>query len=152
MSENFRTLYGARCFMIELHTLMPETTYLKVECQHCKGHIEYPSELAGQSVECPHCKQTTTLPPSTSPPPPPPLPPAVSAPPHTPQSLGVVTSYAEQFLMPGEHLVYSTRLHWAVFLPLFFGLLWLSGCSSRKMWPPSLLVQFCWSSLSFQCP
>jgi membrane protein YdbS with pleckstrin-like domain len=101
---------------------MPETTYLKAACQYCKGHIEYPSELAGQSVGCPHCKQTTTLPPSTSPPPPPPFQPAVSAPPHTPQSLGVATSYAAEFLMPGEHLVYSTRLHWAVFLPLYFWL------------------------------
>jgi hypothetical protein len=46
---------------------MPETTYLKAACQHCKGHIEYPSALAGQSVECPHCDQTTTLPPCTPP-------------------------------------------------------------------------------------
>jgi len=46
---------------------MPETTYLKAACQHCKGHIEYPSKLAGQSVECPHCKQTTTLPPLPTP-------------------------------------------------------------------------------------
>jgi DNA-directed RNA polymerase subunit RPC12/RpoP len=62
-------LYCARCSAIECHTSMPETTYLKAACQHCKGHIEYPSEFAGQSVECPHCKQTTTLPPSTPPPP-----------------------------------------------------------------------------------
>jgi len=40
-----------------------DMSYLKVACQHCKGHIEYPSGLAGQSVECPHCKQTLTLPP-----------------------------------------------------------------------------------------
>ena len=53
---------------------MPETAYLKTECPHCKGHIEYPSELAGQSVKCPHCKQTTTLSTSTPPPIPPPLP------------------------------------------------------------------------------
>jgi hypothetical protein len=53
---------------------MPETTYFKTECQHCKGHIEYPSELAGQSVECPHCKRTTTLLSTPPPPLPPPLP------------------------------------------------------------------------------
>jgi len=54
---------------------MPETTYLKTGCQHCKGHIEYPSELGRRSVECPHCKQTTTLPTSTPPPiPVPPVP------------------------------------------------------------------------------
>src|SRR5262245_12317243 len=53
---------------------MPESTYIKPACQHCNGHIECPSELAGQSVGCPHCKQTTTLPPSKPPPPiPPPL-------------------------------------------------------------------------------
>ena len=49
--------------MIECDAPMPEITYLKVGCQHCKGHIEYPSELGGQSIECPHCKQMTTLPP-----------------------------------------------------------------------------------------
>ena len=62
-------LYGARRFMIGCHTPMPETTYLKAACQHCKGHIEYPSELAGRPVQCPHCNQTTTLPPSSPPPP-----------------------------------------------------------------------------------
>jgi hypothetical protein len=53
---------------------MPEITHLKTECQHCKGHIEYPSGLAGQSVECPHCKRTTTLLSTPPPPIPPPLP------------------------------------------------------------------------------
>ena len=56
------------------HTPMPEITHLKTECQHCKGHIEYPSGLAGQSVECPHCKRTTTLLSTPPPPIPPPLP------------------------------------------------------------------------------
>jgi GYF domain 2 len=60
-------LYCARRGVIECHSPMRETTYVKTECQQCKGHIEYPSELAGQSVECPHCKQTTTLPTSTPP-------------------------------------------------------------------------------------
>ena len=115
----FCTLYDTGRFVIECRTHMPEITYLKAECQHCKGHIEYPSELGRQSVECPHCKQMTTLPPST---PPPPLPPPVFAPRHKPQSVEVATSYAAEFLMTGEHVVYSTRLHWAVFLPLFFWL------------------------------
>jgi hypothetical protein len=44
-------------------TITDDMSYLKAACQHCKGHIEYPSGLAGQSVECPHCKQTLTLPP-----------------------------------------------------------------------------------------
>ena len=63
--NDFCPLYDARRFVMECHRPMPEITYLKTECQHCKGHIEYPSELAGESIECPHCKQMTTLPPST---------------------------------------------------------------------------------------
>ncbi len=32
-------------------------------CQHCEQTLEYPDEIAGQSVECPHCGSTTDLPP-----------------------------------------------------------------------------------------
>ena len=53
---------------------MPPIAYLKTDCEHCSGHIEYPSELAGQSIECPHCQQVTLLPSPFTPPPPPPLP------------------------------------------------------------------------------
>ena len=42
---------------------MSEVTYLKIACEHCGGHIEYPSEMAGQSIQCPHCQHTITLPP-----------------------------------------------------------------------------------------
>jgi len=42
---------------------MWKTVYLKTACERCSGHIEYPTELAGQSVECPHCHQPTPLPP-----------------------------------------------------------------------------------------
>src|SRR5262249_18468901 len=45
---------------------MWKTVYLKTACEACSGHIEYPSELAGQSVECPHCHQATPLPPPMS--------------------------------------------------------------------------------------
>lgn len=41
---------------------MSATAYLKTDCELCGGHIEYPSELAGLSIECPHCQQTTALP------------------------------------------------------------------------------------------
>src|SRR5262245_66337827 len=71
---------------------MPEITYLKTECQHCKGHIEYPSELAGQSVECPHCKRAATLlstPPAPLPPPRPVLRPARAPPATAPRCAGV---------------------------------------------------------------
>ena len=57
---------------------MPEIVYLKTDCERCSGSIEYPSQMAGQSIECPHCHQTITLPspliPST--PQPPPIPPS----------------------------------------------------------------------------
>ncbi len=46
---------------------MPE---IKIACERCGGHIEYPSEMAGQSIQCPHCQHTITLPS-----PPPPIPP-----------------------------------------------------------------------------
>jgi hypothetical protein len=42
---------------------MWKTVYLKTACERCSGHIEYPTELAGQSVECPHCHQPAPLPP-----------------------------------------------------------------------------------------
>src|SRR5262249_23133287 len=42
---------------------MWKTVYLKTACKRCSGHIDYPTELAGQSVECPHCHQPTPLPP-----------------------------------------------------------------------------------------
>jgi DNA-directed RNA polymerase subunit RPC12/RpoP len=33
----------------------------KCKCQHCGEHIAFPSEAAGQTVECPHCKNETLL-------------------------------------------------------------------------------------------
>src|SRR5437660_6080165 len=42
-------------------------SYLKIACERCGGHIEYPSEMAGQSIQCPHCQHAITL---SSPPPP----------------------------------------------------------------------------------
>ena len=37
------------------------STEAKGICQHCEGHIAFPNELAGQTVECPHCKCDTFL-------------------------------------------------------------------------------------------
>jgi hypothetical protein len=48
---------------------MSQIVYLKTACEHCSGRIEYPSELAGQSIECPHCHQTVPLSSSSKPPP-----------------------------------------------------------------------------------
>jgi ribosomal protein L7/L12 len=33
----------------------------RCDCQQCGGHIAFPIEAAGQSVECPHCKNQTLL-------------------------------------------------------------------------------------------
>lgn len=38
------------------------SAYAKCACQHCATHLEFPLELAGQSIECPACSQTTLLP------------------------------------------------------------------------------------------
>jgi hypothetical protein len=58
---------------------MAAIAYIKTDCEQCGGPIEYPSELAGQSIECPHCQQATSLPSPFAPPPqaaaPPPIPP-----------------------------------------------------------------------------
>lgn len=35
--------------------------YLKCNCHHCEGHIEYPVESAGEVVRCPHCNLPTPL-------------------------------------------------------------------------------------------
>jgi hypothetical protein len=43
---------------------------LKCNCQYCNGHIAFPAEMAGQSINCPHCKLETLLfiPPAAVPP------------------------------------------------------------------------------------
>jgi hypothetical protein len=40
---------------------MNRTKYLKGECQHCAGHLEFLAEHIGVSVPCPHCGQETEL-------------------------------------------------------------------------------------------
>src|SRR5215468_10172201 len=40
---------------------MTRTKFLKGECQHCAGHMEFPVDMAGLSTECPHCHQQTDL-------------------------------------------------------------------------------------------
>src|ERR1017187_3633792 len=35
--------------------------YLKCSCRHCDEHIEFPPELLGAEVNCPHCGETTIL-------------------------------------------------------------------------------------------
>jgi hypothetical protein len=40
---------------------MDETTYLKVACPSCSGHIEFPSLMRGQVINCPHCTLSMIL-------------------------------------------------------------------------------------------
>lgn len=37
------------------------TEYLTGSCTNCGGHIEFPSQGRGQSIECPHCREVTVL-------------------------------------------------------------------------------------------
>jgi hypothetical protein len=32
-----------------------EITYLKIACPSCEGHVEFPQQMRGQVVSCPHC-------------------------------------------------------------------------------------------------
>jgi len=40
---------------------MSNSDFVKGACRHCGGHLEFPTEAAGQSVPCPHCGQPTEL-------------------------------------------------------------------------------------------
>ena len=40
---------------------MSNNNFLKGECRHCAGHLEFPADGAGQFIECPHCGQSTEL-------------------------------------------------------------------------------------------
>jgi hypothetical protein len=40
---------------------MTRTKYLKGECRECHGHIEFPADAAGMSIDCPHCGKPTDL-------------------------------------------------------------------------------------------
>jgi hypothetical protein len=40
---------------------MSKTKYLKGECQHCSGHLEFPAETIGMVAPCPHCGKETEL-------------------------------------------------------------------------------------------
>lgn len=40
---------------------MSNNDFVKGECAHCRGHLEFPAEAAGRTVPCPHCGQPTDL-------------------------------------------------------------------------------------------
>jgi hypothetical protein len=74
-------------------------------CPRCGQHLSVEGRGAGMPVNCPSCKREIEIPRGSVP---------VPATRQTPQS---ATGYIDQYLMPGENVVYRTRLHWAVFLP-----------------------------------
>jgi hypothetical protein len=40
---------------------MSNCHFTKGECSQCAGHLEFPADAAGQTIECPHCGQPTEL-------------------------------------------------------------------------------------------
>jgi hypothetical protein len=87
---------------------------IRFNCPRCGQHISVEERGAGMLVNCPDCKGEIEIPRGTAP-----QLPKVSVPAtrQTPQSAGGATGYIDQYLMPGENVVYRTQLHWAVFLP-----------------------------------
>jgi len=45
---------------------MSNHDFVKGECRHCAGHLEFPADAAGQTIPCPHCGQPTELRPFAS--------------------------------------------------------------------------------------
>jgi Bacterial PH domain len=88
---------------------------IRFDCPCCGQSLAVETKGAGMIVNCPSCKEDIEIPLGSAPPSRPPSPPASQT-----QSLNVASSYVDKYLMPGENVVYSTQLHWAVFLPLIF--------------------------------
>ncbi len=40
---------------------MSDSAFLKCQCEHCHGRIEFPAQYANQTIPCPHCKKETRL-------------------------------------------------------------------------------------------
>jgi hypothetical protein len=49
-----------------------EITYLKIACPSCTGHIEFPAQMRGMVINCPHCTLSMILEVAGAPPPAPP--------------------------------------------------------------------------------
>lgn len=62
-----RRFYGGRiglsnvCVYFNFWSGMEETTYLKIACPSCSEHVEFPSEMRGQVINCPHCTLSLVL-------------------------------------------------------------------------------------------
>lgn len=40
---------------------MSNRNFIKGECHHCAGHLEFPADAAGEDIICPHCSEPTEL-------------------------------------------------------------------------------------------
>ena len=40
---------------------MSNDNFVKGQCLHCSGHLEFPADAAGETIPCPHCGQPTKL-------------------------------------------------------------------------------------------
>src|SRR5438105_23673 len=90
-------------------------------CPRCNQHLAVDETGAGMTVNCPSCNEKINIPRGTASPPPPPST-RIANTPRQPQSVSHETSYVDSYLMPGENVVFRTRLHWAVLFPSLAGL------------------------------
>jgi hypothetical protein len=47
--------------LLQFQIRMDNITYLRVACPSCTGHIEFPSQMRGHVINCPHCTLSMTL-------------------------------------------------------------------------------------------
>jgi membrane protein YdbS with pleckstrin-like domain/DNA-directed RNA polymerase subunit RPC12/RpoP len=87
---------------------------ISFNCPHCNQHLAVDEAGAGMTVSCPKCNKHIVIPRRATSPPPVRV---VAAPITKPQPVSGATKYVDSYLMPGEIVVYQTRLHWAVFFP-----------------------------------
>jgi DNA-directed RNA polymerase subunit RPC12/RpoP len=40
---------------------MGETSYVKIACPSCSEHLEFPMEMRGHVINCPHCSLSLVL-------------------------------------------------------------------------------------------
>ena len=47
--------------MTHLKIYMGEVTYVKIACPSCSEHVEFPLEMRGHIINCPHCSLSMVL-------------------------------------------------------------------------------------------
>jgi hypothetical protein len=90
---------------------MAEETFLRGECEHCAGHIEFPSEAANRIIPCPHCNRPTRLTAGGNVP-------RADSPVERPTAAGTVTSPKPQETVAGRILSQTEWIGWGSLLQL----------------------------------